>query len=133
MSGRVISIEAYDDPDQGSFRSQGASSTERGRALRVQLINRGVDREVLVVLDTTLSVGRQAFTLLDTIGHASFRSSSRDPGYLVVETVDRALAARRLSFSQKTTLFSILGWNFECLKCKRYKKPTEFENTSFIL
>ncbi|RFU77688.1 hypothetical protein TARUN_4547 [Trichoderma arundinaceum] len=134
MLGRIISLEAYDDPDRRSSRSQGGSSSAGGgRALRTQLVNRGIDRDALAILDTKLSVGRQNFTVLDTIGDNGFRSSSRVPGYSVVETVDRALAARRLSLGQKARLFSILGWEFECLKCKKYKAPTEFENTSFIL
>lgn len=135
MSGRIISIEAYDDPNrQGSgSQSQGGPSSESGRALRTQLISRGIDRDVLAVLDTRLSVGHQTLTLLDTIGNNGFRLGTGGPGYSVVETVDRALAAHRLSLAQKTTLFSILGWYFECLKCKKYKKPTQYENTSFIV
>jgi hypothetical protein len=134
MSGRIISLEAYDDPDRRSSQSQGASSSaEGGRLLRTQLISRGIDRDVLAVLDTKFSIGRHSFTLFDTLGNDDFRSNSRGPGYSVVETVDKALAARSLSLSQKTSLFSILGWDFECLKCRKCKKPTEFEGTSFIL
>ncbi|KAL7793797.1 hypothetical protein V8C37DRAFT_377373 [Trichoderma ceciliae] len=87
MSGRIINLEAYDDPDPRPSRSQGGS--EGGRALRAQLINRGIDRDVLAVLDTSLYIGRQSFTIFDTLGNDDFRSSSRSPGYSVVETNSR--------------------------------------------
>ncbi|KAH6603805.1 hypothetical protein Trco_007251 [Trichoderma cornu-damae] len=133
MSGRIINIEAYDDPDRRHSRSLGGSnSSEGGRTLRAQLINHGIDRDVLTVLDARLAIG-QTLTVLDTLGDDGFRSNSTTPSYSVVKAVDRALAARSLSLSQKTRLFGILGWDFECLKCNKYKKPAEFENTSFIL
>ncbi|KAL7944028.1 hypothetical protein V8C42DRAFT_95084 [Trichoderma barbatum] len=65
VPGRIISLEAYDDLNQRSSRKSSRSleaSTERGRALRAQLINRGIDRDVLAVLDITLSVGRQGYS-----------------------------------------------------------------------
>ncbi|KAK5989409.1 hypothetical protein PT974_10928 [Cladobotryum mycophilum] len=136
MTSRIISLEAFDDPDACSSSSDSSSSqrTQRKMTSRKRLVQLGVDAVTLAILDTKISIAHQQFTVLDTIGQ-QFKSTaaSKDPAYVLVETVEREVQRHQLNLERKQVLFSILEWEFECLACKRRKRAMHFMNSSYLL
>ena len=107
--------------------------TRRGREIREGLMTKNIDRQVLRALDRTFCIGFQCFTLYDAIDSPDFNAANGVPGYTIVETVEAAARERNLSLRQKRALFTLMGWWFECISCRRYKSAMDFEGTAYML
>jgi hypothetical protein len=149
-SGRLASIPEGDIDDDCSDCSDCSATTcillsDGGKSAN-KTLSQGVDRKILAVLDCKFLFGQENLTILQICSRSSpsFPStdqgqqqqqhgSSTTPSKLLASAVEQALARYRLSLEQKRELFSIIGWEFECLACGRRKTAEAYKSSSFVL
>ncbi|KJZ79687.1 hypothetical protein HIM_01156 [Hirsutella minnesotensis 3608] len=97
------------------------------------LVKEGIDKAILDVLDTKFCIGHDTFTILEAAGSRFQSPQTRQPGFVVIETLQKAIAYYKLSNDKQRTLYMTLEWDFECLACKKRRPANDFQGSSYIL
>lgn len=87
---------------------------------------------ILTILNSKVKIGIHSMSVLEAAHPNMGNSRNNGPPYELAAHLHNKLALSTLSTRQKQTLFSLLEWRFECIKCHRCLSPKEFK-TGFYL
>lgn len=128
----VAEPESYISEDEDAKTPTTESKPPAAGERRRQLVRQGIDSGILAVLDCKFHRGNKTYTFLDASGPEFLDAKTGQPAYDVLTAFMTAMDLHYHLKVEKTRLFEILGWKFECRECREIKFPAEYENTIFV-